>query len=191
MDPISLGLGVVGLGMQLWGQSESASASKEYAMKTSALARGIAGDEQRLNEQKRIAMELSGKRQVMEVFRNNQRLRAQATAAAVNQGAQFGTGLLGGLAQIEGQSQDNALAINQGLITGRNIFGINNDISDKKMQQAQLQAQYQTSQADAQGLSSLGGALMKIGPTVGAFGKDAQAFFSKNSFGTGFAGPYV
>lgn len=191
MDPISLGLGVVGLGLQLWGQSEASSASKQYAAQSSALARGIAGDEQRLNEQKRIAMELSGKRQVMEVFRNNQRLRAQATAAAVNQGAQFGTGLLGGLAQIEGQSQDNALGINQGLITGRNIFGINNDISDKKMQQAQLQAQYQTSQADAQGLASLGGALTKIGPTVGAFAKDANAWASKQSFGLGFAGPYV
>lgn len=178
MDPITIGLGVVGLGLQLFGGYQQSEISSQNAQ----ISAGIARDEQGINEQKRIAMELQGKRQMMEVFRNQQRLRAQATAAAVNQGAFLGSGLQGGLAQIDAQSDTNALGINNSLETGRNIFSLTNDISSKRAQQSYLQAEA----AQAQGLQSLGGALVKVGPTIGAWGKDLGASTSGGINGFGF-----
>lgn len=182
MDPISAGLGVVGLGMQLYG---SLSGSSD-ARRASEINQQIAGDEGQINEQKRKAMELSGRRQQLEVMRNNQRLRAQATNAATNQGAQFGSGLAGGLAQIQDQSFFNLQGINQNLEVGRNIFGINQDISQKKQQLASIQGDMMTDQA----IGSLGGALMKMGPTIGGLAKDTGAYLGRN-VGFNPGGPYV
>lgn len=183
MDPISIGLGVVGLGLQLFGGMKTAKASQQNAQ----LSAGIAQDEQNVNIQKQTAVEASSRRMQMETFRNQQRLRAQATAAATNQGASFGTGLQGGLDQISNQSTLNNQGVNQSLETSHNIFNINSDISNKRIQQAYTQSDAAT----GQGLSSLGGSLVKAGPTIGAFGKDALAWGKSNLSGTGFAGPYV
>lgn len=173
MDPISVGMGVVGMGMQIYGAFSGA----ENARKASEINQQIAADEGRINEQKRQAMELSGRRQQLEVMRNNQRLRAQATNAATNQGAQFGSGLQGGLAQIQDQSFFNLQGINQNLDIGRNIFSINADISQKKQQLAQVQGDAATDQA----IGSLGGAVIKMGPTVGGLARDAYGGTSSSS----------
>ncbi len=182
MDPISLGIGIVGLGLQLFGTSKAVDNSRQIA----GVNRGIASDEQQINAQKQQAMELSARRMQLENLRNNQRLRAQATNAATNQGAQFGSGLQGGLAQIEDQSLFNMTGVSQNLEIGRNIFGINTDISQKKMQLADLQGQQATNTA----LTSLGGALVKEGPIIGGLAKDVSAWGSRN-LSTGFGGPYV
>lgn len=167
MDPISIGLSVVGLGMQLFGGIKGA----EVAHQQADVSSQIAGDEQKVNEQKQAQMKLQAQRAQMEVFRNAQRARAQATNSATQQGAQFGSGLQGGLAQISDDASTNLLGISQNLEIGQNIFGINNDISAKKMQLAQLGGEAATDQ----GIASLGGALIKAGPTIGAFGKNIGA----------------
>lgn len=174
MEPISLGLGVIGLGMQLFGSSASAGVSRQMANVSS----GIAADEQQINAQKLQQTQLQARRMQLENMRNVQRLRAQATASAVNQGANFGSGLSGGLGQITSQGTSNALGINQNLQIAQNVFGINNDISGKRMQMAQLQGQM----ASDQGIASLGQSIMKSGPIIGQFGKDASAGLS--DFGT-------
>lgn len=181
MDPISLGLGVVGFGMQLFGGMQSANISKQQAQQSMA----IAADEKKINEQKQLQQQLESRRMQMQTLRNVQRQRAQGIAAATNQGASLGSGLQGALAQNTDESIFNMTGINQAQQIQGSIFGINNDISSHKMQLAQLGGD----QAEAQGLASLGGSLMKIGPTVGAFGKDIGAGFGK--IGTGFGGPYV
>lgn len=181
-DPVSAGLQVIGLGLQLYGGIEASRKAHEAAN----INVGIAADEQKINAQKQEAMQLSSRRQQLEVFRNQQRLRAQATNAAVNQGAQFGSGLQGGLAQVDDQSLFNAQGINQNLEIGQNIFGINNDISSKKMQLAQIGAD----QATATGVSSLGGALVKDGPVIGQLGSNAYGWGSRN-IGVNPGGPYV
>jgi len=158
----------------------------QTAGRISEVNQQIAIDEGQINEQKRKAMELSGRRQQLEVMRNNQRLRAQATNAATNQGAQFGSGLQGGLAQIEDQSFFNLQGINQNLEIGRNVFGINADISQKKQQLASLGGDLATDQA----IGSLGGALMRMGPTIGGLSRDAGAYVSRNA-GFNPGGPYV
>lgn len=181
MDPISLGLGVVGFGLQLFGGMQSADISRQQAQQSMA----IAGDEQKINEQKKIQQQMEMRRMQMQTLRNAQRQRAQGTAAAVNQGASTGSGLQGALGQNTAESMFNLQGISQSNEISGNIFGINQDISSHRMQLAQLGGD----QAQAQGLASLGGSIMKIGPTVGAFGKDL--FSGSKSFGTGFGGPYV
>lgn len=174
MDPISIGLGVVGLGMQIFGGIKGSEVAHQQAQES----RAIAGDEQKINEQKRQQMLLEANRRQMEIFRNQQRARAQATNAAVQQGAQFGSGLQGGLAQVDDMSFFNLQGINQNVQIGQNIFDQNADISSHKMKLADLGADA----ADAAGIASLGGALMKAGPTIGAFGK--QAFGGSGGFGS-------
>ncbi len=143
MDPISAGLQIIGTGLQIWGSFSAADHAKELA----ATQREVAADEQQINEQKRLQMQFEGRRMQMEIFRNMQRQRAQATAAAVNQGATEGSGLQGGLAEVTNQSLFNAVGVNTNLQFGNTIFGINNDISNKKMQMADIQSELATDQA--------------------------------------------
>lgn len=163
MDPLTLGIGAVGLGMSIFG-GVSASQHAEEAARVSGQ---IAGLEKDVNEQRRTAMELSSRRQQMEVFRNNQRQRAMASNAAVNQGAQFGSGLQGGLAQVQDQSMFNSLGISQNLEIGRNIFGLNDQISGYKAQLSSIQG----SMATDQGLASLGGSITKGAGMLGQMGQ--------------------
>jgi hypothetical protein len=69
----------------------------------------------------------------------------------------------------------NIAGVSQNLQIGENIFGINNDISNKKIQLSSIQGSMATDQA----WSSLGGALVKAGPTIGGLSKDAGAGFGK------------
>jgi hypothetical protein len=164
MEPISVGLGIVGLGMQLFGGFGAANAQKQIA----GLSAGVSQDEQRVNAQKQQQVQLQGRRMQLENLRNVQRARAKDTAAAVSGGAQFGTGLQGGLASASDQGTTNALGINQSLMASQNIFGINSDISGKRVQMANLGG----TEATDQGIASLGGAVVKSGPILGAGYKD-------------------
>lgn len=170
MDPLTIGIGAVGLGMQIFG---GISAS-EKANEASAIQQQISGLEIGVNDQRRNAMELSGRRQQMEVFRNNQRQRAMATNSAVNQGAMFGSGLQGGLAQVQDQSGVNSLGINQNLEIGRNIFGLNDQITSAKAQLSSVQTQM----GQDQGIASMGGNITR---SAGMLGQMAQGFGSKSS----------
>lgn len=176
MEPISASLGVLGLGLQMFGGFSAASKANQ----ANTINQGIASDERAINDQKRVQMEMEARRGQMEQFRNIQRLRAQGTAAAVNQGAQTGSGLQGGLAQVSDQGLFNLQGINQGLAIGENIFNINNDISNKKMQLSQVQSDAAADQAWA----SLGGALVKNSGTIGGLSKDIAA-----GFGSLFSAP--
>src|ERR1044071_3500172 len=160
MDPISLSLQAIGLGMQIFGGMSQS----QHAKEASEISKDEAMQEQGINSLKQRQMELEAKRTQLENIRNNQRARAMATEAAVNQGAQFGTGLLGGLAQINDQTDFNMLGVNQGLEIGRGINQFNQKISQDKMRMADVQS----SMATDQGWQSLGGSLLKAGPTIGA-----------------------
>lgn len=165
MDPISLGMGVVGLGMSIFGSLSSANISGQEAKVSSDEAQQEIG----INNAKQQAMEINGRRTQMQNLRNNQVARAQATNAATQQGAQFGSGLSGGLGQIQAQTAFNMQGVNDALQTGRQINAFNNQIDTDKMQMASLGGQ----QATDQGIASLGGAFMKAGPMVGALSQQA------------------
>lgn len=162
MNPLTMGLQAVGLGMQIFG---AVGASRD-AHRAADINKGIAGDEQSINEQKRTQMEMQARRFQMENLRNAQRARAQGTAAAVNQGSNLGSGLQGGLAQNTAQEGFNAMGISGNLAIGENIFNTNNAISGKKMQLADVQA----SQATNSAISSLGGSIVSNAGTLGQTG---------------------
>src|SRR5258705_1063150 len=103
MDPISASLMAVGLGMQIFGGISAANAQKQIAQSSAR----VAGLEQQADAQRRQQMELDANRKQMEVFRNNQRARAQALNNATSSGSQFGSGLQGGYGQISGMSGTN------------------------------------------------------------------------------------
>lgn len=194
MEPISAGIAIVGLGMSIFGGMSGANEAQhqaELGRQASGINQLIAGDEQQINDQRRQQMELDSRRQQMEIFRNAQRARATGTAAAINQGAAQGSGLQGGLGQIQGQEGTNLLGIGQNLQIGENIFGFNNDISGKKRQLAGIQGQMGTSQgnqASDAAWASLGGSLMKAGPTIGGLGRDAFAGMQSMNLGQGMFG---
>ncbi len=164
MDPISIGLGLAGLGLSLFGGVKQADVSKQ----TAQLSAGVAADEQQVQVQKQQQIQLEANRAQLQNFRNVQQARARSLESATNQGAQFGSGLQGGLASAADQGNVNALGISQNLEIGKNIFGIDTDISSKRIQMAQLGGEAAT----AQGYQSLGGAFLKAGPIIGAFAQN-------------------
>lgn len=180
MDPISLGIGAIGLGMQLYG---GISASQD-AQRANQVQQDVTTQEANVNVQRQQAMELSARRQQMEVFRNTQRARAQGLNAATNQGASYGSGLQGGQAQATDQGLFNVAGINQNLQIGRNIFGLDAKISADKMQLSSIQADQITDQA----WSGFGGALTKNAGTLANIGQYGAGQF-KNGIdltGVGF-----
>src|SRR5580765_8302042 len=79
----------------------------------------IAEMQQQINKLHVNQMELTGRRNSMEVLRNEQKARSLALSGATNQGAAFGSGLQGGYGQISGQGGTNLLGIAQNLSLGR------------------------------------------------------------------------
>lgn len=159
---IGAGISALGLGLSLFGGVDQAKAAKEYAQKSYAVQQQISANENLVNDQRENAMQLNARRNSLEQFRNTQRMAARASAAAVTQGAQFGSGLAGGLGQIQAQGAYNVQGLNQNEQIGENIFGLNRTISGEKLQLAQLQSQYGQTSATNQGFSSLGGSLMSL-----------------------------
>lgn len=166
----------IGLGMSIFGGMQQSGIAKQQA----AVSMDEARQEQGINDAKQQAMELSGRRQQLEIIRNNQRARALAENTATNQGAQFGSGLQGGLAQINDQSDFNLVGVNSALQTGRQIDTFNQQISQDKIQQASLGGQA----ASAAGFASLGGAVLKAGPVVGQFSQGFGKSTGGNYSGT-------
>lgn len=164
MDPLTLGLGIAGLGLQLFGGLGQANVSKQQAQ----VSGNIATQEQNINVQKQMQQTLDAQRMQLQNYRNAQRQRSLATAAAVNQGASQGSGLQGGLAGITDMANFNNRSVNQNTQISNNIFGYTSAINADKTQLAQLGGQAATDQ----GLASLGGSLIKAGPIIGALGKN-------------------
>lgn len=182
---IGAAIGAVGLGMQIFGSASSSSDTAKATAQQNAIsaqqtanAQDQAQQEQGINGAKQQAMELAGRRQQMEIVRTAQRARAAAVQAGTNQGAQFGSGMAGGLAQVTDQSLFNLSGVNDALQTGRQIAGFNSNITQDRYTAAGLQGQMNVAQANEKstlstdaGYASLGGALLKSGPTIGALSK--------------------
>lgn len=159
MEPISA---LLGLGTQLVGSV----LSYQAATRQNELQRQDIGLQQKVEEQRRQAMELDANRKSMEVFRNNQRARSMGLQAATSQGAQFGSGLQGAYGQTRGQSGVNELGIAQNLTIGENIFDINSQRSSVKLNMAENQQDAQFGAA----LTGLGGSLFGASKSLNNLG---------------------
>jgi hypothetical protein len=158
MDPITSILGIAGIGMSLFGSIEGAATAK----KSAAISSNIANLQTQENQQRQLAMQITGRRNQMQTIRTAQQTAAQAKAAGVNQGAQFGSGVAGGQSQIASQSSSNLTGENQQLQVGNAIFGLDAQIGVDKMNLSSLQGQ----QATYSGISSMGSTLARSSGTA-------------------------
>lgn len=120
----------------------AAQQSFEAAQKSGEINKGIVQAELQNERFRMQAMELDARRKGTEVIRNQQRARALALASATAQGAGRGSGLQGGYGQISGQSNVNALGIQQNLDIGRGIFAQNSNISQARIAGNELEVLY-------------------------------------------------
>lgn len=155
---VGAAIGLAGLATSIFGTEQGVSAAKASAQSSM----NIAGLEQQVNAQKKLAMQISARRSQTETIRQTQMLQSQAQSAATNQGAAQGSGLAGGLAGLSGMGAYNLEGINQNLQIGTTIFGLDDQISQQKIADAQAKSR----EASASGISSIGGALMKAAPTL-------------------------
>lgn len=167
IDPISSSLGIIGIGMQIYGNMEAAQTAKQIASISSANA-GLEGN---INSVKQTQMNFEARRQQLEIFRNTQRARAQGMQSAVNQGAQYGSGLAGGLADTTNQGMFKSAGVANNQILGNQVFGYNAQISSNNQQIATLKGQ----QAEDQGWSSLGQNILSSSGTVGNIFKSSSS----------------
>lgn len=152
---LGAGIQLAGLATSVFGGLSAASKAKEaYGVQSQ-----ITGLENQANDVREQAMYLSSRRQQMEILRTSQRARAQAVQAATSQGASMGSGLQGGLAQVQDQSLFNLSGVNQNLELGASMFGINRQISGKKLELSKIQGDMATDQ----GIASIGSSIMKSG----------------------------
>lgn len=174
MDPVTFAA-VAGVGLAAQGAGSylgyGASKGQAQAQQESAAANAkIAGLQQGIEAQKFRAMELDASRRSLESIRAGQRARASGLAAATSQGAGSGSGLQGGYGNISGQMGTSLVGIGQNLEIGRNIFGLNAQISEQKIAIANAgakSAQYGSEAALGQGLTSFGGSLMSAAGSAG------------------------
>jgi hypothetical protein len=151
------GLGIEAAGAVTTGVGDYLQYQNQNGINNSNAA--IRADQQQIQQQNFNLMTLQSNRSSLEVLRRTQQARAQARAAATNQGAQFGSGLQGGLAQESDQGANNALGLAQNLAIGKNIYNINQAID----QQQTTLANYQTKAATGAGIASAGTGLMQLG----------------------------
>lgn len=178
MDPLTLGIGAVGLGLKIFGGMGAANAANQAY----GVQKQITGEEQDVNLQRQQQMVLSANRQQLENFRNTQRARAQGINAAVGDGAQYGSGTKGAQAGATDQGLFNSVGINQNLQIGQNIFGIDSQISANKMQLSNIQSTMATDQS----YSQLGGTLMSGAGTMSNIFGAAKGMFSNGINVPGF-----
>ncbi len=187
-NPVGAALSIAGVGLSIFGGMEKTEAAQRQA----SIQQQMTGIEMRQDAVRRKAMELSARRQQMEVLRNAQRARSLALNNATSQGAQYGSGLQGGFGQIAGATQWNLTGIRENLNFGEQMFDLNAQLSQQKIAMAQAGGQAAT----AQGMSSLGTSLVgAAGPaknlwsTFGPSGTSSPSTTSGWAVGSGAAAP--
>lgn len=128
--------------------------------------------QQKIEDQRRQAMELDARRKNLEIIRNMNRARSIALSNSVASGTQGGSGLQGGYGQISGEGNNQLLSVNQNLDIGRNIFGLNADITAAR-----------SGAADASTLGTIGGGLTSLSNSL------LNSYGTFNRIGQGFGSP--
>jgi len=156
---------VVGVGTSIVGASEQAEAQQQ-----------MIAIQQKENEQRQRLFEMEQQRKRIQEIRNAQLASSTARVNAVAQGAQFGSGLLGGLAQIQGESNYNILGIEQNSLIGENLYALDTQLTQAKIASAQAASLQQIGGS----LTSFGGmainSMDEIGRLTSGFGSTPVAY---------------
>lgn len=183
MDPFTLAFAGIGLATGIFGGISSANNAKQQTQ----LSQQMVGTEMQENNVRQQAMQVQGQRQQLEVMRNAQRQRAMAVQAGVTQGAQYGSGLAGGTASVTDQATFGLQGINKNLEAGTQMFGLSNQLSEQRIQMAALGGQAATDQ----GISTLGGAIMKSAPMLGPLASYGTSSAGSSIFGAVNSGGFL
>lgn len=163
MAAITAAIAAIGLGVSAFGAYEKYDAAKQTAQSQE----NIAGLETQQDAVRRQAMEIQARRQQLEVLRVQQRTRSVAESNATNQGAQLGSGLQGGYGQISGMTGNNLTGIRENLAAGENMFDLNAQISQQRIQIARSSSE----SAFGTGLMTLGGGILSSASAAGRLGQ--------------------
>ena len=170
-------MGGGGLGLEAIGMAGSIFSGIQESGIESKIAgeeRSQAVNEEQITQLHQQQMHMFGQRQAMENYRKTQQVMAQGKAAAVNQGAQFGSGLAGAQGAESAEGGQGVRNLNQNMEVGDKIFGLTYQIDQSKMQEANLGsslAKWQGISSMFQGLSGMGqGTLQAAGPLSKMFG---------------------
>lgn len=160
MEPISLGIGLVGLGTSLYGMFGSSS----VAHQTAQLSSNITSLEGQENDVRQQAMNMSAKRSQIQTVRTAQRARSMAVQAGATQtGSLTGSGVEGGISETTSEGTYGLQGINFQKAFGTSLFGLDAQVTNDKMKLASLGG---TAATDA-GITSLGGAIMSVAGKAG------------------------
>jgi hypothetical protein len=143
---IGLGVSAAGLGVQMYGMSQTADANKK-----------LSEQQKQAEAVRQQQMTLESMRRKREIIRNAQVASAQATATASAQGGAESSGLMSALSTVSGRAAGATLATNQNEELGNKMFAINSRSADIMGERASAEA----TTGFGSGLSSLGGALTK------------------------------
>lgn len=163
MDPLTLGIGAIGLGLKLFNGFDAMSKSQQsYDIQSN-----ITGLENNVNDQREKQMQLSARRQNLEIFRKTQQLKAQSLSGSVAGGTQFTSGEQGGQGEVTAEGAFNSFGVNANLEIGENIFSLNRQISAQKMALSGVQSSIATDQ----GIGSIGTSIMGGSDVIGKLAK--------------------
>lgn len=165
-NPIALGAAAVGIGLSIYSGIEESKVASEEAS-TSA---DIAGLEGKINKVRQAQAGFQYQRQSLQNLRAAQMASHRSRAAAVAQGAQFGSGAAAGEKQASAEAAWNQSQLAGDYLYGQKIFGYTDQIDADKVKLAQLGGDM----AKYQGIGSIGstltGGAMGLGRLTGGFG---------------------
>lgn len=149
-------IGLLGSALSVVGSFVTAGAQQQMiAEQTAASKRAENAREQQ--------MQLDAQRRRRQAVRESILARSMSLSTGVNQGAQFGTGVAGGMAGAIGMGLENQQGVNSGEILGSRIFQANRDYFDATQRG-------QAAMAFGQGISAIGGAITSNAGAIGRLG---------------------
>lgn len=158
---IGAGIGLAGLGLDIFETQQQS----QYQQQVTQANINIAGIQEKENQQRQLAMQINARRQQTQQIRQAQLARSQGLASATNQGAQFGSGLAGGQAQVTGEAAYNLEGISQNLQISDTLFDLSNQQSQQEIAKFQAQSQANT----ASGFASIGQDIFKAAGPLAQF----------------------
>jgi hypothetical protein len=156
----------IGVAATVAGTVMSASAAQQQAK---AQKQSLAA-QQRAEDTRQVQMNLDATRRQRQLFREQQRARAQGLAMTTAAGSSSGSIMAGMTGSIAGQTGVNVLGVEQNREFGNQIFSHNRDATRANIAAASAGGRM----AMGQGISSLGGALISNAGQIGRIG----SFFS-------------
>jgi hypothetical protein len=159
MNPLGAGLGIAGLGLELFGGLSAASDARHIADKEMQVAQNqILEDDVRQK-----AMNLTGQRQMLQDVRDAQARRAGVISASVGSGSQFSSSRAGAASNVLSAAGQNIQGTSENLQFGNQMFTLDQYQDVLKMDIAKLQGK----QSSDQGLAAIGSGLMGAGKLFG------------------------